>query len=459
MKRIMGKNKNYVVGIYDDTRMSNNLTQAEKNKEITEFFTRFKYFGPIIVKESINEVLDEALTHAVDYCIVQSVGHIIRDVQFFHFIEKWIESQDFFITGHIMDKNKKNLNNPKGDEGYYGLHKQCMLVNLKYYEKFDKPVFGIKNSGEAFLVKAERHAKDIHDDYTPLSLKPTEDTQICTPLVDGWNFINTSLANDLTVYNFHPKIRESKQYIYPKTSVADLEHQLSWISNIVDFAPKCVFFWNTENYSDLKYIKMPKPLKKLYAVAASFKPNMILHHFGFYDDTEVVFYDYSKPALAFKKLLLKEWDGVDYPRFLDYAQRKYKIDETGGNETQTLTRNELWQREIAWWGSEEAIKNHWDRYKKLKHTFIHTDICENPLKVSNLITEEENSAIWWSNAFHTVGAQYVRGVSGVKECYENWLNQINTKNPNIWILGKDYLDRPVEGERLREYLNAYDCQD
>jgi hypothetical protein len=26
----------------------------------------------------------------------------------------------------------------------------------------------------------------------------------------------------------------------------------------------------------------------------------------------------------------------------------------------------LWQREIAWWGSEKAIKDHWDRYKKLK---------------------------------------------------------------------------------------------
>ena len=39
-----------------------------------------------------------------------------------------------------MDKSKKNMNNPEGHNGYYGLHKQCMLVNLKYYEKFDKPV-------------------------------------------------------------------------------------------------------------------------------------------------------------------------------------------------------------------------------------------------------------------------------------------------------------------------------
>ena len=36
----MGKNKNYVVGIYDDTRMSHSLTQAQKNKETLEKLQR-----------------------------------------------------------------------------------------------------------------------------------------------------------------------------------------------------------------------------------------------------------------------------------------------------------------------------------------------------------------------------------------------------------------------------------
>lgn len=75
----MGINKNYVVGIYDDRAMTNNMTQHEKLKEITEFFTRFKYFGPIIVKNSVNEVLDEALNHGVEYCVVQSVDALEKD--------------------------------------------------------------------------------------------------------------------------------------------------------------------------------------------------------------------------------------------------------------------------------------------------------------------------------------------------------------------------------------------
>ena len=54
------------------------------------------------------------LIYDVDFCIIQSVGHIIKDVHFFYFLEQWMKKQDFFITGHIMDKNKKNVNNPNG---------------------------------------------------------------------------------------------------------------------------------------------------------------------------------------------------------------------------------------------------------------------------------------------------------------------------------------------------------
>ena len=298
--RKMGLNKNYVVAIYDDPEFSSrHLSVQQKRKEITEFFTRFKYFGPIVVGRNINEVLDKALEHEVDYCIVQSVGHIPREGEFFRLLENWMESKNFFVTGHIMDKETVNSQSEGG--GYYGLHKQCMVVNLNYYKKFDKPVFGDKTSEDTFVVRAKRHVRDIHDDYTPLSLMPTDELAVCTPNVAGWNFISKSLENDLTVYNFHPKIREFKEFIYPSSSIDDLQRQLSWINNIVTYAPQCVFLWNTETYLDLKYCELDKPIKNLYTLAASFKPHMILNKFGFTEDAVVNYYDYSKPALSFQK--------------------------------------------------------------------------------------------------------------------------------------------------------------
>ena len=450
--RKMGLNKNYIVAILDDSRVIPNATAAQKSKELTEFFTRFKYFGKILSGTSVNEILDKALQEDVKYCIIQCVGHLIKESYFFELLEKWIDTHNFFITGHIMDKHNPNSAYKPG-KGYYGLHKQCLLVNLEYYKKFDKPVYGTKSNKETTLVKAKRHIRDIHDDYTPLSLKPTDETLVCTPLVDGWNFINTSLTNGLTVYNFHPKIRDQKQYVYPNKSAAELQHQLSWINNIISYAPTCVFFWNTEEYYDLKYIKINKPIDKIYSVAAAFKPNFILNNFGFKDTTEVVFYDYSKQALAFKKMLLESWNGEDYPDFLMWAKTKYAINETAGTRTENESYNDLWNKEIKWWGSEKEIKNHWDNYKKLKHSYVHCDICINPEKLTSKVSQGGTQIIWWSNAFHTVNAHYLRGLQGVKNCYNEWLNQISEKNKDIYIMGKDYINKPVEGFTLKEYLN------
>ncbi len=455
--RKMGINKNYIVAILDDSSVIPNATAAQKSKELTEFFTRFKYFGKILSGTSVNEILDKALKENVKYCIIQCVGHLIKEAYFFELLERWMETHNFFITGHIMDKQNPNSAHTPGN-GYYGLHKQCILVNLDYYKKFDKPVYGVKNiSGTAILAKAKRHVRDIHHDYTPLSLKPTEETLSCTPLVDGWNFINTSLQNGITVYNFHPKIREQKQYVYPNKSAEELQHQLSWINNIVSFAPTCVFFWNTELYLDTNYMSIEKPIDKLYSVAAAFKPNFILNKFGFKDTTEIVFYDYSKQALAFKKLLREHWDGEDYPDFLRWAKSKYSINETAGTQTENETYEDLWEKELKSWGSAKELKDHWDNYKKLKHTYIHCDICVNPEKLTSKISNEETQIIWWSNAFHTVNAHYLRGLQGVENCYNEWLNQINNRDNNIYIMGKDYLNLPVEGRTIKEYINENQC--
>ena len=61
----------------------------------------------------------------------------------------------------------------------------------------------------------------------------------------------------------------------------------------------CVFFWNTENYTDIDRNKnlINEPIKVLYSVAASFKPNYFLHTYGFTEDTKVVFYDYKEGCL------------------------------------------------------------------------------------------------------------------------------------------------------------------
>lgn len=446
----MGK---YIVGIYDDRDTIHNKELANRYKELTEFFVRHIKVtsNDYIVGKTINDVLNKALEKDVDYCIVMSIGHFISSPNFFTYINSWIDKIDFFVTGHIIDKESNNSQNDS-DGHYWGLHKQCMIVNLRYYEEFGKPDWGdrFKSEDKIELIRAKRSKTDIHDDYTPIFLEPTKDTQVCTPYVDGWNFINKSLENDLIVYNFHPKIRDTKKYTYPSKHIEVLKEQLGWISKILTGAPDCVFLWNTEPYLDILKTE-GTPIKKLYSVAAGFKPNFMLYKYGFYDDTEIVYFDYSKQALAFKKFLLKEWDGKDYPKFLYKAKKEYNINETFGASTEGKTYEELWKKEVLSWGSEENLYLHWQKYRKLKHTFIHCDILETPEKIINQITDGENSYIWWSNAFHTVAAHYTKTIDTLKDHYNNkWVKELENKNSNLRCFGTDIINTKLRNLKITD---------
>lgn len=436
--------KDFIVATLDDSDSINDKQKASQYKDLTEFFIRYRYSDTILQGTTIDDILEQASFYNKKYCLIQSIGHFIQEPEFYDLLTHWVKSTNFFVTGHIIDRDTNNSINPKGGE-YYGFHKQCLLVNLEYYKKFNKPLFGENKNQIEKVTRCERHTKDIHDDYTPILLNPTDGKMFRRPTLPGWNFINISLANDLPVYNFHNKLRFCKQYIYPSKKSGNLE----WFDKVVDKATKSVFVWNTETYDDIVPIKKQK-IDKFYFVASSFKPNFILDTLGFSDTTEVIYYDYCFDSLYFKNLLLKNWDGEDYIGFLRWAKQNYNF----RFQNEHKNHDDLWKKEVAWWGSEKKIKDHWLEYKKLKHDYVHVDICNDPSKVTNKISAV-NSFIWWSNVFYTVNAHYTKGLQGVKTCYTKWLFELYKQNPHIMIAGKDYLNNNISGNILKEYIDAH----
>ena len=47
----------------------------------------------------------------------------------------------------------------------------------------------------------------------------------------------------------------------------------------------------------------------------------------------------------------------------------------------------------------------------------------------------------------------MRGLQGVKSCYNEWLRQIQEQNSQIYIMGKNYINVPVEGGTIKEYID------
>lgn len=59
--RKMGLNKNYIVGILDDSSFIPNVTAAQKSKELTEFLQDSNILAKFLSGTSVNEILDKAV--------------------------------------------------------------------------------------------------------------------------------------------------------------------------------------------------------------------------------------------------------------------------------------------------------------------------------------------------------------------------------------------------------------
>jgi hypothetical protein len=452
-------NKKYIVGIYNDSDNIKNKEIADKSKELTEFFIKHHKGtskNTIVIEDiSVDSILQAAKNIDCDYCLIVSIGQFILDNRFFDHIEKWMQKIDFFVTGHIIDNETDNSHNKYNGGQYWGFHKQCLLVNMNYYKEFKCPKYGYKfiNKDAVEVHTATRSSANIHHDYTPIQLKPASKTDLRIPSADGWNLINESLAHNIPVYNFNIPIRTTKQYIYPNKDLNTIKQSVFSIYKLLDSAKNCVFIWNTENYKDVKPINK---LEKVFGVAAGFKTNFILNTNGFNSDTEVIYYDYSKVSLLFKKIMIKSFDGEDYPAFCNWAINKYNIPVTTGNSTRDKADYNLWNQELERWGGISNFKNHWNIYKTLPHKYIHVNILDNPKVLIPYMDKEKNTAIWWSNIFYTPTAYFSMSKLQLEDLFINkWISSLNQyNNDNLIILGKDHLNIRVTNNNIKEYIEC-----
>jgi len=307
----------------------------------------------------------------------------------------------------------------------------------------------------------------------------------------GWNFINTSLLGQLPVLNFSRSLDGSRinlldpapekmqafaEYLdteLPDYSSTDSHPELSYgqrqflnsIDSQVKESRKGVFLFNLESYQDV--VERPDyfapPVTSLYAVAAGFKPNMILHSLGFNETTRMVFYDYSSIALEVRKVMVSEWDGEDFPQFVRYLMNKFPSSDVfyqlwgnlGPDQINWEDMQQLWTDETDKWGGESVLKEHWYTYRNLRHEYIHCNLFRDHASLLAAIDDQPNSAIWWSNAFFTIYSNWLYTADERKKIYDNWLVKLVERNPDIYIYGSDYNNTNVNHIRAGEYLERY----
>jgi hypothetical protein len=474
-----------ILGLVDVTSSINCPPLAAKLRDLTISWARYSYHGAIIENANVDRILDAAVSQGARYCLLLGYGQILR--------EQWLpgtgelgngplifanyQTDDFFVAARILSQKS----------AWYGIDRRAVLINLRRYIEFDRPSFNAASAGTSTLPDSVPN----FDGHSIEKLAPSSGTIKGRPKLPGWRLISESLRRGISIISIdqilaqpvldlapdnaqstasfsrylgegiEKYVRNSRQPALTSDQIAFLEDVWAQTQNA-----KCgIFLFNIEPYTDVEHPPNNSwgPVSTLYSVAAGFKPNKILQTHGFDASTRVVFFDYSAKALQIRKTIIAEWDGRDFPRFVEYLFRIFPHPETfyqlwDGRTPEQVNSSELdefWHRELQRFGGEKEFANHWNAYRKLSHEFICCDILRSPETLAKHIIPEKDAVIWFSNAPFTVYSNWYHTLEQRKELYDNFIRLLTDHNPEILIYGTDYTNTSVNCISASEYWKIY----
>lgn len=447
--------------------------ESARLRDLTVTWSRYGYQGAIIEHRSLSAILDQALDGGHAACLIQTPGHIISEdwllphwgrAGFHECLGHWLENEDAFVSADVL----------KGGD-YFGLNPACMLVNLARYRELGRPAFGEVRSRPQTLTFPAR--ADIS-----VALESGGANRECVPDREGWGFVHAALnggyalkplsrafdGKHLSLVN----VRRSDAVPYLGSSLDDFgahaadkalgpeqKRFLNGVATQIQRARSGVFLWNIESYADVPEQPAFGPLSRLYCVAAGFKPNMLLYRHGYKADTQIRFFDYSERALNIREMLVREWDGRDYPAFCRRVLERFPATDTfyqlwDGLRPAQIDWDDvqrLWRDELLRWGGEDAFQAQWQAQSELDYRFIRCDLVADPDPLLQAMDEQDASLIWWSNAFFTTSTNWLHGIARRREDFARWIERLAERCPGCLLYGADHNNTPVNAIGAAEY--------
>jgi len=357
---------------------------AELMKNLSDFVLGKIIDSGFNVIQGLDEdlMLQEAAkdyTHAV---VLSTGTEFVNGDEFFNEVEKLVYGgYKFFLMGHIPDR----------DDGYYELHDQCYIINLNKYTELDSPVVGeFAYYSPHFQIEPMRSVDNVHDDYTPVWVKPGHRLKEYKHKWHGWNIISVALAAGELVEVFPEQFRNNKIYYYPNYEPAFIPKS-SYLYGKYSVAGQALFYpYNTEQFVAVDF---KGPVKQLVIQASGLQWYEYLLYYGYDENTTVKFVDYNLFALECMFRITLDWDGKqNYIEFVqDYVNSRKEFLSSGGDHMITMT------------GSEQTVNARmWtDMISKVKFEFHHQDLVLNTLlPVSTWVDNVPSTIIHLSHIFN-----------------------------------------------------------
>ncbi|MCA9151607.1 MAG: hypothetical protein KDA92_19980 [Planctomycetales bacterium] len=431
-----------VIGLLDTSQQFSDTTTAERLRDITLAWTRYGYQEELLEANDIDVLLHHAAMTDARYCFIIPHGYLLYErwridgetqrTDFFAALRAWTAEQRFLAASPCFNSEPADLT-----------HHHCALIDLDAYRSLGMPAWeSIREAG----YEAGWPTLPLDDEI----LRFTSDLGA-----------NDAAVRAAMVPFFGSGIRDYAPQTSDGQLTADQRQLLSVIHTQTQHARSGVFLWNIESYDD---IQQPPdgfvgPVSSLYSVAAGFKPNRILQTHGFDANSRVVFFDYSRPALAVRQHLVTHWDGWDFPQMVRELFARFPApdvfyqlwNEVTPDQVTDADLQRMWQRELDRWGGATAFADHWDRYRSLKHEFVACDLLSQQQPLLDAMQDASGSIIWWSNAFFTMYGNWLYTVPDRHAAYEHWIGELAARNPRLFLLGSDDNNTCVNAIQADEY--------
>lgn len=431
------------------------ITEFSLNSELRAWPRSYTKPVDFVECNEINDALHIADAADSEYLYIVAYGHRSTDPHLPTRMIQYAEENNYAVLGHILQDNPDSP-----DSGFYSLHHQSLLINMNLWRQAKKPLWGnYSRISHEVLPTVQRSIENFHDNYTPLWIKPAAGQISYSGIVrEGWQLISGMISHGLQIGNFPLEIRNSKMHLYPDSDIL-LEQVLANVSTVeptewnqaqyikfTSFAPtqSCVFIYNTDNMIEepMDYDSSTE-LDTIYCVAAGFKPLQLLTRCKWSQLTRMVYFDYSQSALDFKRWLVENWDGKNYPEAVD----NYKKDvDTNFQPIWFVGKDQsgVWESTMEIFGGQDSWLELWAQYRKLEHRFIKTDLfgdCSQLL--ADMKSRSGYNLIWFSNTFNTEAAVRNFGRQRLNEIYTNFLADISSCNTTLQVCGTDTTGWPA----------------
>ncbi len=442
-----------VVGVLDTAGRTGDPDLEQKLRDFTLSCCRFDYKGPILESGSVDDLLAEASQGGARYCLVQSWGYaMVRygnreraiHTNLIKALAEWLPGKDFLVAGRLTEGGGRRP----------GLDDLAFVVDLETYRNLGRPRFTPTAGAGAppSLPGCGLVAASLEDGKPVLGVGET--WRHC-----GYDLRPRNAAEIAAIRRFSG----TGIFGYDGSTDGiplseDWKGFLDYVHLQAKHAKRGVFLGNFESYEDVETPRdFQGPVSSLYAVAAGFKANRILHTHGFDRRTRMVVFDYSPLALDLRKILVEEWNGTDLPAFVERIAGRVPdaFYQLWGNLWATqpgfldmeMVRG-IWAKELRTWGGEEAFQEHWARYRQIPHGYVHCDLFGDPEPLLEVLGTGPREVMWWSNAFHSVNSVWFYPRQERHRIYRQWLADIAAINPDLLLYGTDVENLDLGGTRI-----------